>query len=82
MTLTFPYHSANEYINTEDNSSSLALDKSGHDGGTQWTCTETSLVGKKWLCNSKKEDHCKLKKRKGLGLVSNFQLGERKKNQN
>jgi len=55
MTLAFPYHSANEYINTEDNSSSLALDKSGHDGGTQRTCTETSFVGKKWLCNSKKK---------------------------
>jgi hypothetical protein len=52
------------------------------DGGTQWTFTETSFVGKKWLCNSKKEDHCKLKKRKGLGLVSNFQLGEGKKSQN
>jgi len=67
MTLAFPYHSANEYINTEDNSSSLALDKSGHDGGTQRTCTETSFGRKKVALQLKKEDHCKLKKRKGLG---------------
>ena len=66
MTLAFPYHSANEYINTEDNSSSLALNKSGHDGGTQWTCTETSFVGKKWLCNSKKKTIVNLRKERAL----------------
>jgi len=38
---------------------------------------------KKVVLQLKKEDHCKLKKRKGLvGLVSNFQLGEGKKSQN
>jgi len=70
MTLAFPYHSANEYINTEDNSSSL--DKSGYDGGTQWTCTETSFVGKKSGSATKKKDHCKLKKKKGPWIGFKF----------
>ena len=42
----FFVQSAPEYINI-DNSSFLALDKSDHDGGTQWTCTENHFWSKK-----------------------------------
>ena len=79
MTLAFPYHSANEYINTEDNSSSLALDKSGHDGGKQWTCTETSFVWKKWLCNSKKKTIVSWRKERALDWFRIFNLVKERK---
>ena len=36
------------------------------------------LSEKSGSATQKKEDHCKLKKRKGLGLVLNFQLGDGK----
>jgi len=42
----FFVQSAPEYINI-DNSSFLALDKSDHDGGTQWTCTENHFWSEK-----------------------------------
>jgi len=46
----FFVQSAPEYINI-DNSSFLALDKSDHDGGTQWTCTENHFWSEKsWFC--------------------------------
>ena len=42
----FFVQSAHEYINI-DNSSFLALDKSDHDGGAQWTCTENHFWSEK-----------------------------------
>jgi len=46
----------------------------GHSGLVQ----KPVLLEKKVALQLKKEDHWKLKKRKGLGLVLNFQLGEGK----